>query len=345
MVLNMSKNVVFKFDEMSNKDRATKAVSSYFKKAGAEIVQVDVSPNVKRTSGISYRELSLTFADSQIVIFRIKQSGDIYQAVLNGKVKPMVNQDDHVAAIAELVKAMETGRSAFQAKLAKAKVKLPNSIKTTVPNKEKLLIEKRDALKEAVTAAEQELAEIRADIAKMPTMDSATLDAANDPFSSFDQQAHTAATSPYNRSLMPAMDDLIAGNYKKGAMTIAGMNILIENPTDSIRRGIDKDGEEWQITMKHHYGYFEGSMGADGDELDVFVKNNLLDEPDHAYIISQVDLDGAFDEHKVVIGAESEDEAKEIYHSNYKAGWDGFGSIEKVTMAELQGRMQHDKAA
>ncbi|MBK5646838.1 hypothetical protein [Acinetobacter proteolyticus] len=158
----MSKNIIFKFDEISNKDKATKAVSSYFKKAGAEIVQVDVSPSVKRTSGISFRELSLTFADSQIVVFRIKQSGDIYQALLNGKVKPMVNQDDHSAAITELVKAMELGRSAFQKKLAKAKVRLPSSIKTTVPNKEKLLIEKRDSLKEAIQEAEQQLAELRA---------------------------------------------------------------------------------------------------------------------------------------------------------------------------------------
>lgn len=341
----MSKNIVFNFAEISNKDKATKAVSSAFKKAGAAIAQVDVSPSVKRTSGISYRELSITFADSQVIVFRIKQSGDIYQALLNGKVRPITNQDDHTAAIAELAKAMESGRSAFQAKLAKAKLKLPNGIKTTVPNKEKLLIEKRDSLKEAVAAAEQELNQIKAEIAKSATLDSATLDAANDPFTEFDRQAHEAATSPYNRTPAPAWEDLIAGNYKKGAMTIAGMNISIENPAESIRQGQDSNGEKWKITMKHHYGYFDGSMGADGDELDVFVKNNLEVAPDHAYIISQVNLDGSFDEHKVVIGAESEDEAKEIYHSNYKAGWNGFGSIERVTMDELKDRMQYQAAA
>lgn len=336
----MSKNIIFKFDEISNKDKATRAVSSYFKKAGAEIVQVDVSPSVKRTSGISYRELSLTFADSQIIIFRIKQSGDIYQALLNGKVKPMTNQDDHSAAITELVKAMESGRTAFQAKLAKAKVKLPNSIKTTVPNKEKLLTEKRDALKEAISAAEVELEQIKAG-----TLKSVSLDSANDSFSTIDQQAHEAATSPYNRTPMPEWDDLIAGNYKKGALTIAGMNISIENPADSIRQGMGEDGKKWKVTMKHHYGYFDGSMGADGDELDVFVKANLVTEPDHAYIINQVKIDGSFDEHKVVIGAESEEEAKRMYLSNYKRGWDGFGSIEKVSMTDLKGRMQYRKAA
>ena len=337
----MSKNVVFKFDEMSNKDKATKAVSSIFKRAGAEVVQVDVSTGVKRTSGISFRELSLTFADSQVVVFRIKQSGDIYQVVLNGKVKPITNQDDHTAAIGEIVKAMESGRSAFQKKLAKAKVKLPNSIKTTVPTKEKLLTEKRDALIDAVQEAEKELAQLKSGIAKPSTLDSAN----DDSFSLFDQLAHQAATSPYNRTKMPELDDLVAGNYRKGALTIAGMDISIENPVDSIRQGTDENGEKWQIAMKHHYGYFNGSKGADGDEVDVFVKNHLVSEPDHAYIINQVKLDGSFDEHKVVIGADSEDEAKEIYLSNYKEGWNGFGGIEKVTMRHLQDKIQYVFAA
>lgn len=340
MVLDMSKNIVFKFEEMSSKDKAAKAVATHFKRAGAEIVQVDVAPNVKRTSGISFRELSITFADSQIIIFRVKQSGDIYQALLNGKVRPMKNQDDHAAAIAELVAAMDAGRTAFQKKLAKAKVKLPNSIKTTVPNKEKLLIEKRDSLKEAIAEAEKKLAELQSGT-KSGTLDSAVVNT----FSPYDQLAHTAATSPYSGTSMPQWDDLVSGNYGKGALSIAGMNILIENPAGSLRQGKGADGTKWQVEMKHHYGYFEDSMGADGDELDVFVKNNLTYEPGHAYIISQVNRDGSFDEHKVVIGAESEDEAQEIYLSNYRPGWDGMGSIEKVTLAELQGRMQYSEAA
>lgn len=336
----MSKNILFQFDEMNSKDKATKAVAANFKNSGAEVVQVDVSPTTKRTSGISYRELSLTFADSQVVIFRIKQSGDIFQVLLNGKVRPMTQQDDHAAAISEIVKAMENGRTAFQKKLAKAKVKLPNSIKTTVPNKEKLLTEKRDSLKEAISEAEKTLADLNEKLSSKGTFDSAT-----STFTGFDWDAHQAATSPYNRTLYPSQDDLVSGNYSKGAMTIGGLSISIENPAFSTRKGISESGEEWQIEMKHHYGYFNGTKGVDGDEVDVFVKNNLVTAPDHAFIISQVKPDRTFDEHKVVIGATTEDEAKEIYHSNYKAGWDGFGGIEKIGLAALQERLNTEFAA
>jgi len=336
----VSKNIIFNFDDMTNKDKASKAVQAGFKKSGASVVQVDVSTNTKRTSGISYRELSLTFADSQVVIFRIKQTGDIFQVLLNGKVRPMTSQDDHAAAIAELVKAMDAGRTAFQQKLAKAKVKLPNSIKTTVPNKEKLLVEKRDALKDAIAEAEKTLAELKQGKPK-----GVALDAANDSFTQFDHGAHQAATSPYSDHPMPEMADLIAGNYPKGLIQVGGLNISIENPADSYRKGVDKNGVEWKIKMKHHYGYFNGSMGVDGDEVDVFVKNHLTAVPTQAYIIHQVGLDGKFDEHKVVIGADSEQEATDIYLSNYKAGWDGLGRMETMSFSALKNWLSTEMAA
>lgn len=157
----MSK-VIFNFDDLTSKDKAFKAVSTYFKKAGAEIVQADVLPSIKRTSGIKYRELSLTFADSQILILRIKETGDIYQVLLNGRVKPMAQQDNHESAIVEMVKAMEQGRAAFQKRLANKKVKVPTGIKTTVPNKEKALIQERDSLKVEIEKAEKRLEELKA---------------------------------------------------------------------------------------------------------------------------------------------------------------------------------------
>ncbi|MCY1302736.1 hypothetical protein D9M70_524130 [compost metagenome] len=117
---------------------------------------------MRRTSGVSYRELVLTFADSQSVTLRIKQTGDIYQVLLNGKVRPIQSQDDHAKAIAEVVKAMDAGRSSFQQKLARAKAQLPPSIKTAAPRMEQVLTEKRDALREAIAEAKKELEGYRA---------------------------------------------------------------------------------------------------------------------------------------------------------------------------------------
>ena len=155
-------NLLFSFDDLTTKDRATKQVAKYFTRAGAAPVQVDASPQVRRTSDVSYRELLLVFADSQKVVLRIKQTGDIFQVLLNGKVIPIRAQDDHAKAIAEVVNQLDAGRSAFQQKLARTKVKLPPSIRTAAPRMEQVLTEKRDALKDAITQAELELSKRKA---------------------------------------------------------------------------------------------------------------------------------------------------------------------------------------
>lgn len=158
----MAANLLFSFDDLTRKDKAVKELEKHFKRAGANPVSVDVDSRVKRTSGVSYREISLTFSDSQVVKLRIKRPGDIFQVMLNRKVMPMANQDDHTKAIGEIVQAMDRGRTAFQKRLAKAKVKLPKRMKTAAPRMEKRLEEKRDALREAVEDARQQLAELTA---------------------------------------------------------------------------------------------------------------------------------------------------------------------------------------
>lgn len=162
-----------------------------------------------------------------------------------------------------------------------------------------------------------------------------------DSLTSIDEKAHAAATSPQNDLDFPTAEQKQSGEYQKGHLSIGDLKIAIENPAGSIRSGTDPNGNEWQITMKHHYGFIENTTGADGDEIDVFVKNHLADEPKCAYIIKQVDINGQFDEQKVIIGAESEEEAKEIYLSNYEKSWQGFGGIKKISMADLLKKIQH----
>lgn len=158
---------------------------------------------------------------------------------------------------------------------------------------------------------------------------------------SFDQKAHEAATSPLNDLELPSIEQKESGDYQKGHLAIGDLNIAIENPAGSIRSGTDAQGNEWRIRMQHHYGFIENTTGADGDEIDVFVKNHLDHIPDHAYIINQLDKDGKFDEHKVILGAETEDEAKEIYLSNYEQDWQGLGDIKRISMADLLQKIQH----
>lgn len=161
----MSKNLLFSFDEMgSQKDAATKKLVQYFSRAGNNVVQGDVSPGVKRTSGISFREMLLTFADSQKVIIRIKQSGDIFQVLLNGKTLPIKNQDDHIKAIAEISQVLDAGRAKFQKLMATVKVSPPAGIRTAAPKMEQVLTEKRDSLKSAIASVREEIASLSASV-------------------------------------------------------------------------------------------------------------------------------------------------------------------------------------
>lgn len=152
--------ILFSFADLSVKDKAAKEAAKFFSRAGAHVVQQDVSTAAKRAAGISFREMTLTFADSQKVILRIKQTGDIYQVLLNGKILPIKNQDDHIKAISEIVGAMDAGRTKFQKLLAAVKIRPPAGIRTAAPKMEQVLTSKRDALKIAIS-------EVRAEIEKL----------------------------------------------------------------------------------------------------------------------------------------------------------------------------------
>ncbi len=153
--------LIFTFADLSVKDRAAKQAMKYFARAGANVVAQDVSPQIKRTSGISYREMTLIFNDSQKATLRIKQSGDIFQFLLNGKLTPIKNQDDHIAAVGEIAQMIDAGRTKFQAKLARVLIKLPPAIKTAEPKMLAVLTEKRDALKSAIADVRTEIDDLK----------------------------------------------------------------------------------------------------------------------------------------------------------------------------------------
>ncbi|MFB2891108.1 hypothetical protein ACE1BX_21605, partial [Aeromonas veronii] len=126
-----------------------------------------------------------------------------------------------------------------------------------------------------------------------------------------------------------------AGNYKKGHLTLQGLDIALENPKGSTRSGTDKDGKAWQSTMAHDYGYIKRTMGADGDHVDVFIG----DQPDSetVYVVDQVDpKTGKFDEHKVMMGFADEQAARDGYLANYEKGWKGLGSIKAMPVSEFK---------
>lgn len=131
-----------------------------------------------------------------------------------------------------------------------------------------------------------------------------------------------------------------SGDYKKGHVKIQDFDIAIENPKGSVRSGVDKDGKEWSQEMHNTYGYFEGTKGKDSDDVDCFIGPNPLSED--IFVIDQLDKDGNFDEHKVMFGFDSSEEAREAYLSNYEEGWTGLGDITKVNVEDFRKWVQKD---
>jgi len=55
-----------------------------------------------------------------------------------------------------------------------------------------------------------------------------------------------------------------SGNYAKGKVTLHGLDISIENPKGSVRRGVDPNGKSWEVKMPAHYGYITRVRSRDG---------------------------------------------------------------------------------
>lgn len=121
-----------------------------------------------------------------------------------------------------------------------------------------------------------------------------------------------------------------AGNYQKGHIQVQGFNVSIENPRGSTRSGTDRNGKKWEITMNNTYGYILGTTGKDADHIDVFLGDNPVAE--NIFVVDQVNPDGAFDEHKVMLGFDDIESAKAAYLSNYEEGWQGLGNITPISV-------------
>lgn len=110
-----------------------------------------------------------------------------------------------------------------------------------------------------------------------------------------------------------------SGVYKKGTVVIKGIKIRIENPKGSLRWGIGETGAKWVSKMYSHYGYIQGTEGADCDPIDVFVGDSFGNNK--VFVVNQ-GRGGLFDEHKLLMGFDSIEEAKAAYLACYEKGWE-----------------------
>ncbi len=157
----MAKSLLFSFDDLTDKNKVVQSVKKQFESLNLPVSSVDVPQRIKRTAGISYREVSMTFVDSQIVTLRIKKTGDIFEVRLNGKAIPIRNQDDQKKGLKEIAEAVIKNQSAFQRKLARIAVKVPTKgMRSTVSVVEQQA-SKIDELKAAIAEYQKKTEELR----------------------------------------------------------------------------------------------------------------------------------------------------------------------------------------
>jgi hypothetical protein len=158
------KTLLFNFGAMgAANDKSIREITKRFDRAGTQVVSHDVAKTLTKRLGVAFRNVEFTFADGQTVTMAVKETGDVFEVRINGKVTPLRQQDDHGATIVEIAALLDKRRAAFQRALAKVKVPLPPSLRVSKTSVIEQKIAKRDGLKEAIALKEEELAELTAE--------------------------------------------------------------------------------------------------------------------------------------------------------------------------------------
>jgi len=139
----------------------------------------------------------------------------------------------------------------------------------------------------------------------------------------------------------PTEDQAEAGNYRMGHIKLHGLDISIENGKGSTRSGTSPDGKKWSVKMQNDYGYIRSSEGPDGDSVDVFVCGSP--DTELVFVVHQQDpKTGKFDEHKCMLGCNTQEEAEEAYLANYEKGWKGMGEVVVLTIPQFKSWLKGD---
>jgi hypothetical protein len=115
-----------------------------------------------------------------------------------------------------------------------------------------------------------------------------------------------------------------------------GIPVVIEYRKGDIREGVNADGESWSREMLCPYGAIPNTESAgDEEEVDVYLGPSF-DAP-NAYVVEQLDDEGNFDEHKLMLGFHSAEEARQMYLAHYPEGWEShIGDFWEVPVEELK---------
>lgn len=150
-------------------------------------------------------------------------------------------------------------------------------------------------------------------------------------------QAAGDATDP-----RPTPAQAVAGNYRKRDVRLHGLPISVETERGGVRHSKPDAPVPWSRQLAHTYGYIRGTVGKDKDHVDCFIAPHAA-ACDQATIINQLKDDGTFDEHKVMLGWPTQQQALDAYAANYPTGWakTHVGTVRTVPVAWLKLWLAH----
>lgn len=135
----------------------------------------------------------------------------------------------------------------------------------------------------------------------------------------------------------PSAAQIEAGNYEKGHLSWQGERISIETAKGGMRRSKPGFTPAWEVKMPHDYGHVIGTIGADGEQVDITLGPNL--DSGTVFVIDQKDLaTDRFDEHKVMAGFDSQEQARAAYAAGFSdgRGRDRIQGVATMTVPEFK---------
>jgi hypothetical protein len=129
-------------------------------------------------------------------------------------------------------------------------------------------------------------------------------------------------------------------------LTFQGLDVAVENPAGTIRQW--NDGERSGHTvMRHHYGFLDGYMGADKEELDVYVGD--FEAAEEVYVIHQrgklASGRWGYDEDKCFMGFPSAEAAKAAFLAHRDDGDRAFGGMKILTLDQFKAKLRRRGSA
>lgn len=125
--------------------------------------------------------------------------------------------------------------------------------------------------------------------------------------------------------------------------TYAGLPVAVENPAGSMRTWTDEGGNSGRTFMRHDYGFIDGHLSGDGEELDCYLG------PDegalYVHVVHQLKAPEfkRHDEDKVMLGFPGAAEAKAAYLIHRDDGERAFGGMSTIPVDVFTAKLQKRK--